>query len=202
MSGNAPLQNIDGPRIESSPTQLSAFNNNQGQNISRLSTYLGAPEQNSPYALVDGLEMRGAIWQMLRYAADQKGGDQKLTWRALVNTRTNGQTNFKAVFGNITTTARDWAVAQFVDDLGLSVPARYTNPSWNYRSLFGEIGSGALPLRVHQLISGTNVQMSLVGGGAGYTRFGVNAGVAATISATTQNQAVPAAVNFILVRTK
>jgi hypothetical protein len=202
MSGNAPLQNIDAVRVESSQAQLSAFNNNQSQNISRLSTYLGAPELNSPYALVDGLPMRGAIWQMLRYAADQKGGAQQQTWRALVNTRTNGQTNFNAVFGNITTTARDWAVAQFVDDLGFAVPSRYTNPSWNYRSLFDAIGSPTLPLLTHQLVAGTNVQMSLVGGGAGYTRFGVNAGVAATTSVTSQNQAVPPAVNFLLVRTK
>ena len=157
---------------------------------------------NSPYALVDGLEMRGAIWQLLRYAADQKGGDQIPIWRALVNARTNGQTNFNSVFGSITTVARDWSVAQYVDDLGLAVPARYTHPSWNFRSIFGALRSGTFPLLTHQLVAGTNVRMSLVGGGAGYTRFSVNAGIAATVSATSQNQAVPPAVNFVLVRTK
>jgi hypothetical protein len=202
ISGNTPLSNIDAPRVRSSQAQVSAFNNNQSQNFGRLSSYLAAPELNSPYALVDGLEMRGAIWQLLRYSADQKGGDQRLTWLALVNSRTNGQANYNAVFGSITANARDWSVAQYADDLGLPMPTRYTNPSWNFRSIFGAIGGGGFPLLTHQLITGTNVQMSLVGGGAGYTRFGVGAGVAAMVAATSQNQAVPPAVNFLLVRTK
>jgi hypothetical protein len=202
MSGNSPLTNIDAPRVRSSAPQVAAFNDNQSQNFGRLSTYLSSPEMNSPYALVDGLAMRGAIWQLLRYSADQKGGNQRTTWLALVNSRTNGQANFNAVFGSITANARDWAVAQYVDDLGLPVLGRYTNPSWNYRSIFGAFRTAGLPLLTHQLVTGTNVQMSLVGGGAGYTRFGVASGVAATLAATSQNQAVPPAINFILVRTK
>src|SRR6185436_5881685 len=110
MSGNAPLQNIDATRVRSSQVQVSAFNDNQSQNFGRLSSYLAAPSMNSPFAMVDGLEMRGAIWQLLRYAADQKGGDQRATWHALVNARTNGQTNFNAVFGDIIRTTRNWAL--------------------------------------------------------------------------------------------
>ncbi|HEX3865562.1 MAG TPA: hypothetical protein VHV78_02380, partial [Gemmatimonadaceae bacterium] len=202
QSGNAPVENIDLTRIRSSQTQLDAFNNDESQNFGRLSSYLAATAANTPFALVDGLAMRGAIWQLLRYSADQKGGDQRATWYALVNSTTNGQTNFNAVFGDIITNARNWAVAQFVDDDGLSVPVQYTNPSWNFRNIFTALGTGALPLATQSLAGGSNVQLSIVGGGAAYVRFGVSSGAAATVTATSANQAVPPNVDFILVRTK
>jgi hypothetical protein len=201
-SGNAPLQNIDATLVRSSQAQVNAFNADQGANFGRLSAYLKATAANSPFALVDGLEMRGAIWQLLRYAADQKGGNQQLTWRSLVNSVTNGQANFNAVFGDIITSTRNWAIAQFVDDTGLAVGMQYTNPSWNYRSIFGAIGTGVFPLATNPLVDGNNVQISVVGGGAAYVRFGVAANTTATVAATSSNQAVPPNVDFILVRTR
>ncbi len=200
-SGNAPLGNIDIARIRSSQTQLDAWNNDQSQNFGRLSAYLAATSSHSPFSLVDGLEMRGAIWQLLRYSADQKGGDQRATWRALVNSTTNGQANYDAVFGDIIANARNWSVAQFVDDDGFSVASPYTNPSWNFRSVFSGLRSGVLPLATQSLVTGTNVQLSIVGGSAAYVRFAVASGVAAAIGATSANEAVPPNVDFILVRT-
>lgn len=202
QSGNAPLQNIDLPRITANQAQVDAFNNDQSSNFGRLSTYLAAPSRNSPYGLIDGLEMRGAIWQLLRYSADHKGGDQRATWFALANSTTNGQANFNAVFGDIVTNTRNWAVAQFIDDLGFAVPAQYTNPSWNFRSVFSGVGAKRFPLATNALLPGASVQLTVVGGGAAYVRFGVSAGVAANVAATSQGQAVPPNVDFILVRTR
>lgn len=202
QSGNAPGQNIDLPRVTSTQAQVDAFNNDQSQNFGRLSSYLGATTQNSPYALIDGLQMRGAIWQLLRYSADQKGGNQRDTWFALANSTTNGQANYNAVFGDIVTNTRNWAVAQFVDDDGFAVPPKYTNPSWNFRSVFSGIGTKVLPLATTPLVDDTNAQLTIVGGGAAYVRFGVQSGLAANVAATSQGQAVPPNVDFILVRTK
>jgi hypothetical protein len=203
ISGNSPLANIDLPLIQSSQAQLDAANVYIIDNFSRLMTYMVAPEVNSPFSQIDGLEMRGAIWQLLRYSADRKGGAEQTTWSALVNSATSGQTNFNAVFGDIITNSRDWAVAQFTDDAGLGVAANYTHPSWNFRSLVPALNLpvGTSPLLTRALVSAP-VNVTLNGGGAAYLRFSVAANLAATISATSSGQAVPTAVDFILVRTQ
>jgi len=197
-SGNAPLQNIDEARIRSSQAQTNAFNSDQIDNFRFLSTYLATPESHSPFADDDELETRGAIWQLLRYAADQKGGDQRDTWFALVNSTTSGQANFTAVLGDIINVTRTWAIAQFTDDAGFAVPPRFTSPSWDYRSVFNEF-FGGFPLRTHALVARTPLPLALVGGGAGYVQFGISAGVAATVRTTSEH---PSSIDVILVRTK
>jgi hypothetical protein len=164
-------------------------------------SYMAAPETNSPFGQTDLLEMRGAIWQLLRYSADRKGGAEQSTWSALVNSTTAGQANFNAVLGNIITMSRDWAVAQFTDDAGLTVAANYTHPSWNYRSIIPAINSGTYPLLTRPLLTAP-VNVTLNGGGAAYLRFSVAANLSAAIGATSSGQAVPSAVDFILVRTQ
>jgi hypothetical protein len=129
MSGNTPGSNIDLTVVQSSQAQTDAINNYQVNNLVRAGLYMQAPERNSPYGLTDLLEMRGAIWQLLRYSADRKGGVERSTWSSLVNTTASGQANFNAVFGSIITNARDLAVAQFADDAGLGLDATFTNPS-------------------------------------------------------------------------
>ncbi len=74
MSGNSPRSNIDLALLQSSQAQLDAVNEHQIQNLARLMSYQLAPETNSPFAQNDNLETRGAIWQLLRYSADRKGG--------------------------------------------------------------------------------------------------------------------------------
>jgi len=200
VSGNGPRTNIGLSVVTSTPAQLDAINTYQLQNLYRLLTYTQSPETNSPYAENDGLAMRGAVWQFLRYAADRKGGSERSTWFALVNSATAGQANFNAIFGDITTMARDWAVAQFMDDAGLGAASNYTNPSWNYRSLLTEINSKVWPLLTRSLAV-SPVSLNMNGGGAAYLRFRVDAAVFATVAATSSGQAVPSSVDFILVRT-
>ena len=200
MSGNTPGSNIDLPLIQSSQAQADAINAYQFDNLVRDALYMQAPETNSAYSQVDGLEMRGAIWQLLRYSADRKGGVESNTWYTLVNSTTSGQTNFNAVFGNIITNARDLAVTQFTDDAGLGVAANYTNPSWNLRSLLPVI-TGPYPLLTHPLLAAP-VSITLNGGGAAYMRFNVAANTPAIIRANASGQAVPSAVDFILVRSQ
>jgi hypothetical protein len=200
MSGNTPGSNIDSTLIRSTPAQLNAVNTYQLDNLVRVGLYMRAPETNSPFGQVDVLEMRGAIWQLLRYSADRKGGVETNTWKALVNSTTSGQTNFNAVFGNIITNARDMAVAQVTDDAGLGVAANFTNPSWNFRAVMPVIFP-PYPLLTHTLLS-TPVNITLYGGGSAYLRFSVGANTPAIITANASGQAVPPAIDFILLRTQ
>jgi hypothetical protein len=201
VSGNAAKSNIGATLVQSSQPQVDAFNTYQLQNIARLKSYMVAPEVNSPYSQVDGLAMRGAIWQLLRYSADLHGGTQRSNWFPLVNATTSGQTNFNAVFGSITTATHDWSIAQIADDAGLGVAATYTNPSWNYRSIIEALNGGVFPLLTHSLTA-TALDVSLNGGGSSYVRFHVPASTVATLKATSSGAALPASVDLTLVRTQ
>ena len=201
-SGNPPRSNIDVNLLRSSQAQLDAVNTYQINNLGRLSTYLQSPEINSPFAQVDGFEMRGSIWQLLRYSADRKGGSEQSTWFALVNSTTAGQQNFNNVFGsNIINFTRDWAVTQFADDTGLGVGGNFSHPSWNFRSILPAINSNRFPLLTHALL-GAPLDITLGGGGAAYVRFSVQAGIPATITTTSAGQPPPSSVDLILLRTQ
>lgn len=204
VSGLTTRSNIDLAALRASQAQINAFNSYAAQNFGRLKTYLIATETNSPYSLVDGLEMRGAIWQLLRYAADRKAGTDRTLWFNLVNTAIAGQANFNAVMGDITTLTRDWSVAQFLDDGATgNSQSIYMNPSWNFRSIFPALGtSGSWPLAARPLVAPTALTLNLVGGGAAYLRFRVAAGAPATLAATSAGQPLPANIDFILVRTQ
>lgn len=200
VSGNSPRSNIDLDRLRSSQAQLDAVNAYQISNLGRLMTYMKATETNSPYAQSDELAIRGATWQLLRYAADRKGGAEQSVWFSLVNSPTQGQANFSNVFGSIIPVTRDWAVAQFTDDAGIPVSPEFTHPSWNFRSVLPALNEQKFPLLTRPLLADLNI--SLVGGGVAYLRFGVNANDPATIKADSGGQPVPETVDFILIRTQ
>ena len=203
VSGNTARANISLDVLRTSQAQVDAFNTYIAQNFGRLAQYLAAPSTNSPFAQTDGLAMRGAIWELLRYSADRKGGNERNTWYALVNSSASGQANFNAVFGDIIANTRDWAVAQFLDDAGLLVADRYTYPSWNFRSIYPALTNPSrFPLATSSLVDGAPLALQLNGGAAAYVRFRVPASVAANVACTSAGQAVPASVDFILVRTQ
>jgi hypothetical protein len=199
LSGNPTHSNIDLDRLRSEGVAF--VNGGQVGNLGRVSGYMQATETSSPFAQNNSGETRGAIWQLLRYAGDMKGGSQQDTWFSLVNSTVSGQTNFNAVLGDIISLTRDFVVAQFTDDAGLGVHGQYTHPSWNYRSILPAINEDVFPLSTRAL-QGAPQTIELAGGGAAYFRFRVAAGVPATVTATSQGQAVPAAVEFTLVRTQ
>ena len=140
-SGLAPRANIDGTKLRSLGAYVDAFNNDAISNFSRLESYLGSPSSNSPFADNDDLATRGATWSFLRYAADHTGSDDGTTWYQLVNSTTSGIANLEQVFGTgLPALARDWATSVFADDVA-STDARYQQPSWNSRSIFGALES-------------------------------------------------------------
>lgn len=198
----SPLSNINVDDVRTSQVTVDAFNAYQVQNFGRFRSYLAAPNTFSPFSLTDGLEMRGAAYTLVRYASDMKGVTERVNWRALVNTTLNGRANFDAVFGNLTSTVRDWAMAHFLDDLNIPSPAKYQHPSWNYRSVFTGLGSATMPIATQQLVAGAPLSLQLVGGGAAYVRFRINGNVAAQVVGTASGQPIPANIDFILVRTQ
>lgn len=202
VSGNGPRTNLAIDALLSSQAQLDAANTYVVDNMLNLSDYLLAPESNAPYSASDLLATRGAAWQLLRYAGDRKGGSEIDTWRALINSSLSGAGNFSGVFGDISAITRDWAVAQFADDAQIGAAAIYSSPSWNYRSVLAPLQQTKLfPLRTQQLLSAP-LTVSLSSGGAGYMRFRVAASGLATVLGTSAGGAVPAGVEFTLVRTQ
>jgi hypothetical protein len=203
VSGNSPRANLSLTLLRSSQAQVDAFNIYELQNFGRLLSYLTAPTANSPFSQVDGLAMRGAIWGLLRYSADRKGGPERNTWQALVNTTASGQANFNTVFGDLISMTRDWTVAQFLDDSGLLEPDKYTNPSWNFRSIYPALTTPSrFPIATVALGNAAPVTLTLNGGSPAYMRFRIAASVFATVASTAFGQPVGPGVDFILVRTQ
>ena len=201
-AGLEPRQNLT---IEAVRQAVTALNDYQASNLGRLSEYLRKPASNSPYASNDELATRGAAWQYLRYVADRRGGDEHTLWHALVNSRVSGFENLEAALGtDPVDLARDWAVAQYVDDAGLSSDPIFSHPSWNFRSVLPALSSngGTFPLATVRVLPGAT-GVSLAGGGAAYLRFGVDAGGDnAYVGISSQGQAPPAAVDLTLIRTR
>jgi hypothetical protein len=96
---------------------------------------------------------------------------------------------------------RQWSVAAYTDDAVANVPAIYTHPSWNHRSLYGTLDVH-YPLEVIGLTSGSSTTLSLVAGASAYLRAAVPAGQRASIAVTSSNAAPPATLTVTVVRTK
>ena len=194
-AGLAPNRNLDATTIRSSALYKNAFNTHALSNFGRLELLLESPSPHSPFADDDSLQTRGATWSFLRYAADQTG-TSTTAWSKLVNSSSTGMANLRAVFGSdVGSLARDWATSLVADDVS-GAAARYQQPSWNLRSLYGALTSAAYPLATTALANGVASSATLAAGGAAYFRFAVPAGQSATIAWGT----LPSGVGMTLVR--
>ena len=102
------------------------------------------------------------------------------------------------MFGSdLTTLARDWATSVFADDI-TTTDARYQQPTWNLRSIFGALQSnGAYPLATTAL-GASPASVTVNGGTAAYLRFAVAGGQTATVTWS----ALPSNLQLTLVRTR
>ncbi len=172
-SGQTPRRNLSGSAFPAGSAARTAFFGFMAPNATRYFSHAGDPERDSPYDTDDDVATRGAIWNFLRYAADQRAGDDQQLWNTLVNSRTTGMANLRAALGtDLVPLFRDWAVSVYMDDAVPGTTARFTQPSWNFRELL----VGGLPLRTRRLANGAPTSLSLSAGGAAYLRFGVGAG--------------------------
>jgi hypothetical protein len=182
-----PRQNLGGGILDAQPSR-NAFLEFQDANFGRYRQWLINPDQDSPYdeafGEVDDLATRGASWAFLRWVADQRAGDDNGLWFTLVNSPRVGLPNLQQAVGqNALDLFRAWAVAAYADDAVAGVPALFTHPSWNYRSVYARSDNG-YALEVAPLVSGTETFLTLVAGGTAYLRAGVNAGQQASIRVT------------------
>jgi hypothetical protein len=171
------------------------------------------PLRRSPFAGTTGVNLHeqivnqyGITSVFLRYAVDRLAGTDATFFRALVNSPNVGLVNLNAALGGADADAwsRDFAIAAYSDDAVTNNVAPYTNPSWNYRSVFG--GLGGYPLVTLPLTDGA-VATTLYGAGGGprWARFGIPA--AATQPAIFNLESSPSAplpptVKTAIIRTK
>ena len=192
-----PGQNIDAPGLRASRAAVDAFNADQGANASRYELFLAASSRSSPIRNDDSLSTRGATWDLLRYATDRKAQgasrSDAAVWQALVNSTTTGVANLRAVFGaDLGALLRDWSVSQYADDLTAGATAAFSQPSWNWHSIFAALGtrSSGFPLPAPAL-TGSGVNGSVIPGGSAYYRFAVPVGGTASITVTAGAGASP-----------
>lgn len=121
-----------------------------------------------------------------------------------MTSKLTGTENLAAATGlDIESAERDWAVAQYLDDTGLSVDSRFQHPSWNFRSVVARLNpEHTFSLSTHLLAPSTPLALRLERGGASYWRFGVPAGQYATIHVTATGTNVANYLSLTLVRTK
>ena len=188
---SGPLRNLSVTSLRASAVLVKAFNEDQSANASRYAEYLRNPSTNSPIRANDSLATRGATWDFLRYAADRKnraGGTDASVWQALVNSQTSGIANLRTVFGaNLGSMLRDWSVSNYTDDAVLGLAADFTQPSWNWRTIYPALGSNsAYPLKLSSLVGATTAG-SVIPGGAAYYRLSVAANATGTITLSTSS---------------
>ena len=169
--------------------------NFMSRDFSYYELYLQRPEQSSPLGTVNSVQTRGAMWNLLRYASDRKGGNELDTWRALAGTTRTGVDNLTRVFGTFQSQLRDWAVSNVTDDVVPNISALYTFPSWNIRSF--QTGTTLVPERN---LVGDPFTVQLVPYGTSYHQFRVAAGTIASIRTSSAGAATT--VDVMVVRTK
>ncbi len=143
-------------------------------NLTRYISFLERPDTASLMG-VDNLSMRGAIWSFLRYAADRSGSPT--FFYDLVNTTSSGVDNLRNVIGSDPLEwMRDWAVSVYADDAVPGIDARYTQPSWDFRSVLPALTQDStFPLQVHALSAGNTLSLDLLPGGTAFSSFSLDA---------------------------
>ena len=203
--GLAPRQNIVVTNLTTGPNasrRVAAFNTYANQNYGRLRGWLQRPDTTGAFKQnQNSLAVRGAIWAFLRYAADRVNGNDQTFWYNLVNSNLEGTANIQNAIGGAAPTEwlRDFTTAMYADDAGLGVDAKYTQPSWSFRSLYTAL-NGSYQLVPRNLANNTPLTLTYSGGGAtAYTRFRVPTGTFAQVTTGT-TPATPYA--LMVLRTK
>src|SRR5690606_34496021 len=147
---------------------------------------------------------RGASWSFLRYLIDHSEEDDEALIRRLANSVVSGLDNLEAVFGGgILDRARDWAVSVYLDDALPNVPDRYTQPSWNFRSIITTLyGANEFPLQVRSLEPVLTERLSLKGGGEGFVRVPLEPAGRAVVNTTSDGAVPPDGLHLTVVRTR
>lgn len=188
----SPLMNLGADEVRAAPNGVAAFNEYMAGNASNFRQYLTRPDTASLMG-IDNLTTRGATWAFLRYAADRSGRGDEGFFFDLVNSRVAGLENLEGVLGGDPPIdwMRDWTVSVYADDFVPGIDARFTNASWDLRSIYAGTQQPDYALDIRTLSSGTRARVTLQAGGAVYTRFDVAAGGQAVVHVDAGGDPIP-----------
>jgi hypothetical protein len=188
---------------------LNAFNDDMAGDFFLYDAYAGAAATSSPYRQVDDLTTRGATWSFLRYAMDQLGPTDGDLLHRLVNSGQIGLTNLQTQLGLSTAALqgmfRDFAVSVYADGYVSGIDARYTQPSWDMRSIYPGFNDPTLifPIATTPLSDNASFATALVAGGFSVYRFKAVPGTDAFVRATgSAGSPMPPAITLSVIRTK
>jgi hypothetical protein len=205
-SGHAPGENLSAATLGTAEEQDFFFSYAEA-NLGRLREWLLRPDTAGPFENADRLAIRGATWSFLRYAADRRGGTQATLWDGLAFSADTGMTNLANRLGTDPKPwFRDWAAAMYLDDAAVGAVSPYTQPSWNFRSLFANLDyapgpacSCAYELDARHAANGVAQAFTVSqGAGAGYVRMGVAASAFAGVATTAPGSSLA----VVVMRTK
>ncbi|HKH91715.1 MAG TPA: Ig-like domain-containing protein [Gemmatimonadaceae bacterium] len=215
-SGMQPRQRLTDALIRSTATKYGMWRADVASNFLRLLEYIDAPGSASPIDDIgSGLATRGAAWAFLRYSVDRAFTSDADVWKRFANSTVTGlKTVEAALLTDPQPYLADFALANYISDLGVNNDPRYIHQSWNYRNIFSStFGSrvdgvftplGYYPIKLTGLVDDVSTAVSVKGGSASYYRLAVPAGKEALVTfASSQGEA---ALNdpfvFTVVRTK
>lgn len=206
-SGRTRASNLD-VALFNDPKTATAYSAFMNFNRARYAQYLGRTETQSPVGFDgadDDLYTRGAIWSFLRYTADRLGpAAENAFWFKLVNNNATGLANLQSAMGMAPGPwLRDWAISVFMDDNAPGTDARFQQPSFNFRSIITNGGTGLpFPLVTRQLTNNFASSLTLAAYGVSFMRFSVANGQEALLTATSSGQPLPPTVQLAVVRVR
>jgi hypothetical protein len=213
-SGMQPRQHLTDALIRPTAAKYAHWKADASSNFSRLLDYIEDPGGASPIDDVnDELSTRGAAWAFLRYAVDRAFTSDAGVWLRFSN---SVQTGLNTVQDGLLTDPRpylsDFALANYIGDLGINSDPRYIHKSWNYRDIFSKtFGSrnngvfvplGSYPLRISGVSDGVASPVNVRGGSASYYRLAVPPGREALLTLASGQGAPNSSLVFTVVRTK
>jgi Bacterial Ig-like domain (group 2) len=203
-SGLAPRQNLGNDQIQANARARLAHASYMDQNIRRYQRYLENHENESPYDSAENdnndLATRGASWAFLRYAADRRTtGTESELWRDLVDGSVIGFANLQQALGaDPRPLVRDWTTSVYTDDIVPNLDARFTQPSWRFRTFFT-----SWPLVTRNLAANGGVNVMVKSGSGAFARFGVApAGVGSFTARRATGEPLPSSAYVTVVRTR
>jgi hypothetical protein len=205
-SGMQPRQNLDDAAIRvNSKATYPYWKSDASSNFGRLIEYLENPGASSPLDSDDELSTRGAAWSFLRYSVDRLFPNDNGVWFRFVNSDVSGVLTLKA--GLLTEPApllADWALANYLDDLGLSADPRFKHASWNFRDIYSKtyVSLGGYPLKTTAVPDNLSLNIQVKGASASYYRLAVPSGKDALLTFASGGGAPNASFTFTLIRTK
>ncbi len=205
-SGYTPRRNLTDKLIRlDNPAIYPAFKMDAASNLARFMPYLRNPSAFSPYADDDEIETRGATWSFLRYMADRLGTTDGTIWQRFDNSTLSGLALIQQIIGSSPAPYfRDWAVANYLDDLGVNSDPRFLHASWNFRDILPItfLNVPTYPLATSTLLDGAKKDLQIRGGSASYLRFSLPAGKEGLLTFSSGGGAPSAPLQFVVVRTK